>query len=422
VTAPLHSNSPNEHESASFKLKRPNMEMGRAAMRPMWLIPPGVLMVACTYGLARYTYGLFVPQIRGDLELDTQTIGFIASGSYVGFLIASAVTTVVAGRTGPRLPAVIGAASAAVGMLLIGLSTGVATLAVGVVLAGASPGWAYTPYSDAVVRLIAPEAQDRTYAIINSGTSFGVIVSGPLALWAGSEWRTAWLAFAALALVAAIWNAVVLPSGPHHTPDADETRLHWRWLVTRASARLFGAALVIGLGSSAYWTFAVDLVVSERGGDTSVLATLFWTSVGLAGVAGGIAGDTVARFGLASSLAGAVIAIALATGLLATAPKIWLAVIVSAVLFGAAFIAVTGILGIWSIYAFHDRPSAGFGTTFFFISLGQLIGPSVFALTASASSLTVAFYCATAVTMSTLLIRPIMPPAKDAYRGVRDNP
>ena len=48
---------------------------------------------------------------------------------------------------------------------------------------------------------------------------------------------------------------------------------------------------------------------------------------------------------------------------------------VSGILFGASFIAITALLGIWSVYVFSDRPSAGFGATFFLISLGQFIGP-----------------------------------------------
>ncbi|WP_189056781.1 MFS transporter [Longimycelium tulufanense] len=382
-------------------------------MSPGRLIPPGVLMIAVSYGLARYTYGLFVPGIRAELDLSTRVLGLIASGSYASFLLASAVTAVIAARTGPRLPVVIGAVTAAGGMLLIGLSHSTELLALGVILAGASPGWAYTPFSDAVVRLVPRKAQDRTYAIINSGTGFGVLVAGPVALWMGTQWRSAWIVFAVLALAAALWNGLLLPSGAHRSEDpaggAAVPKLRWSWLVGKKSVRLFAVAVVLGISTSAYWTFAVDAITRAQGtggGDTATLGPLFWTVVGVAGIGGAVAGDAVQRLGLHISLAATVFAIAVAIALLAALPTSWPAVICSAVLFGIAFIAVTGILGVWSIAVFRDRPSAGFGTTFFLISLGQFVGPSLFAVIAGATSLRTAFTWAAVITLAVLVVRP----------------
>lgn len=376
-------------------------------LRPARLIWPGVLVVAVGYGLARYTYGLFVPDIRAELGLSTEAIGLIASGSYAGFLLASALTAAVAARTGPRLPVVAGALSAAAGMLLVAVSEGPVLLAAGVILAGTSPGFAYAPFSDAVVRLIPEEKQSRTYAIINAGTGFGVLFAGPVAIWAADSWRSAWLVFAALALVAAVWNGYVLPSGAHGSGDSGAAlpTLSLRWFIGAKSLRLFSVALVVGVASSAYWTFAVDLVTktSSAGAGTG---SLFWTIVGASGIAGALAGDAVSRFGLRRALLLAVLSLAASTALLAAASGTLLAVLVSATFFGAAFIFVTGIIGVWSIGVFYDRPSAGFGAAFFLLSLGQFVGPAAFAVVASLSSLEAAFYASAAIMGATTLIRP----------------
>lgn len=53
-------------------------------MSPAILIPAGLAIVVSTYGLARYSYGLFVPQIRADFNLSVEMMGRIASGSYAG--------------------------------------------------------------------------------------------------------------------------------------------------------------------------------------------------------------------------------------------------------------------------------------------------------------------------------------------------
>lgn len=65
-----------------------------------------------------------------------------------------------------------------------------------------------------------------------------------------------------------------------------------------------------------------------------------------------------------------------------------------------------GVIGVWSMNVFNDRPSAGFGAAFFLVSFGQLIGPTAFAILAGFSSLTAAFYAAATITAATALIKP----------------
>ena len=120
----------------------------------------------------------------------------------------------------------------------------------------------------------------------------------------------------------------------------------------------------------------------------------------------------VSRFGLRWALLLAILSLAASTALLAAASGTLLAVLVSAILFGAAFIFVTGIIGVWSIGVFYDRPSAGLGAAFFLLSLGQFVGPAAFAVVASLSSLEAAFYASAAIVGAAALIRP---PANPGY-------
>ena len=50
------------------------------------LTAAGLSIVAATYGLARYCFGLFLPEIRDAFNLSSQTIGLIAGSSYAGFI------------------------------------------------------------------------------------------------------------------------------------------------------------------------------------------------------------------------------------------------------------------------------------------------------------------------------------------------
>ena len=114
----------------------------------------------------------------------------------------------------------------------------------------------------------------------------------------------------------------------------------------------------VGFASAAYWTFSRDMVV--RFGDLSGTgSTVFWVVIGVSGLAGGLAGDLVQRFGLSGAFRVSVLSMAAAIGLLAAAPGVLLWAYSSAALFGSTYIMLTGIILVWSVWVFHERPSAG---------------------------------------------------------------
>lgn len=375
-------------------------------MSPLILIPAGLAIVASTYGLARYTYGLFVPQIQADYGLSVEVMGLIASGSYAGYLVATVFGSLVSGIFGPRFPVVLGGCSATAGMTVIALSHDPWLLAFGVILAGTSPGLSYPPMSDTVMQLIAEPHRNRTYAIINSGTSVGVIIAGPAALLATGDWRWAWIAFAVFAGISTAWNAFLLPTEPYRHGDGESPRLNWRWFFSDASSRrLFLSATIFGIVTAVYWTFAVDLLVRE-GGLSPNQSTAFWVLIGAFGLLGGSAGDLVTKFGLRRVFQASLILIAGAIGGLTFVSDQVFFVSLSGAIFGATFILVTGLFGIWSVNLFYDRPAAGFGATFFLISVGQLIGPSIAGVLAAQTSMAIAFQLAAILCCVTIALGP----------------
>ncbi len=335
----------------------------------------GVAIVAATYGLARYSYGLFLPDIRVALGLSPATLGFIASGSYVGYLLATAVSSAVASRTGPRLLVLVGGLCACLGMGLVALAPSGWVLAVGVLLAGTGSGWVYPAMPEAVAQKVPEREQDRALSWINAGTSFGVLLSGPVALLLSGSWRTAWLCFAVFTLLVTVWNLWVLPARPAEAVSVPKLRLSW--FMCPRSGPLFAAAFGLGFVASVYWTFAVDLLVSVGQLPPSV-GQLFWVLVGAAGMVGVAAGDLIARFGMRTFFIATGVVIALATALLGLNPSSIVPAFISAALFGAGFFLITGLMAVWSVAVFRSRPSTGLGATFLLIAAGQLVGPPVF--------------------------------------------
>ena len=368
-------------------------------------------MIAVTYGLARFAYGLFLPEMRETLDLSETVLGLIGAGSYAGYCFAILGALMFTSSSGPRFMAVAAGAVAVVGMAVVACAPTAWVLALGILVAGSSSGLASPPMGEAVVTSIREELQDRANALINSGTSIGVSISGPAALLLTEQWRIAWVAFALVGSAVVVWNAIAMPRKPirddcpQGAAEADVPRLSVRYLVGQRSVPLFAAATGVGFASAPYWTFSRDLVV--RFGDLSVTgSTLFWTIIGVSGLAGGLAGDLVQRFGLARAFRASLLSMAAAIGLLAAAPGVLLSAYSSAALFGSTYIMLTGIILVWSVWVFHERPSAGLGAAFLLIAVGQVFGALIAGAVAGAAGLVVTFWAFVGMAVAAALISP----------------
>lgn len=367
----------------------------------------GFCATAVAFGPARNGYGLFLPYIRQEFGLSTELLGFIASGLYAGYLIALSLVGLFAARAGTRLLVTVGLLSAGAGMALVAVAPNVAVLAAGVILAGTSAGWSWAPYNDAVDRMAPPQARDRALSIISTGTTFGIMSTGLVALVAGTVWRGAWLTFAVAALVATALNARLLPGGAHDLDGGvSVSPPGWRRFLCAESAPLFIVALSFGVINAVYWSFAVDLIV-RSGNFPSAAGPAFYAVMGAVGVVGLLTGDAVARFGLRRVLAAILTSLAVASFLLGVAPGWWSAVGASAVLFGTSVMLMSALLSVWSSEVFPEQPTTGFSVTLFLFGTGSIVGPALVGTFADRFGLDTAFLLVAVVALLTVFARPI---------------
>lgn len=370
--------------------------------RPVRPAAAGLSLIAVSYGLARFAYGLFVPTFRSDFGLDATGAGAIAASSYVAYCLGVIAATAATPRLGARAVAVGAGILATAGMATIALATDVVLLAVGVVVAGSSTGVASPPLAHAIARRVAPGARDRTQTVVNAGTGLGVMVSGPVALLVHDQWRLAWLTFAGIAAAVTIWSLLAIPAA------RDETRGPRASSGGRRRAgipRLVAAAATMGAASAAGWTFGQDLL-STVGGHTSTFSTVAWIVLGASGLLGAGAGDLAARLGLRRVWTMLMIAMAASTAALAAAPQNALVAIAASAVFGAAYIALTGVLLVWSIEVFDGEPARGVGLVFLTLALGQAGAAPLLGLVADSVVLTTAFWFAAAVAVLGAFVRP----------------
>lgn len=373
------------------------------------LVAAGIAMVGTSFGLARYGYGLLLPEMRTSFDLSNAALGAIAAGSYAAYLAGTAFVGALSGRVASWAPVALGGALAVLGMLVVAVARSPVLLALGVLVAGASAALAYPPFSDAVARTVPAERQGRVLSFISSGTGWGVALAVPIALIAGSSWRAAWVAFAVVGVVSTAAAAVVLRRGRGAAAvDRDALPpLSWSWFVCPRSGPLLVGALLVGIGASVYWTFAADYVV---GGDLPRSAgAVLLAAVGLSSVLGSFAGDLLNRLGGRPALRISALALAASFFLLAAAPSAWVAVIASAVAFGATYNLLLAVQVIWSGRVFASRPSTGVAAVMFMLGLGQLVGPLLAGVLADGVGMAAAF----CVGGATVAVAALLPPREE---------
>ncbi|MFN2332736.1 MAG: MFS transporter, partial [Halomonas sp.] len=100
----------------------------------------GAALVAISYGLARFAFGVFVPPIRAELELTPYVTGIIGALPLISFLLAMLIAPIAADRLGARKTAALSGGFGTVGLALISQASGALSLGVGVFACGICTG------------------------------------------------------------------------------------------------------------------------------------------------------------------------------------------------------------------------------------------------------------------------------------------
>lgn len=343
-------------------------------------------IIAITYGLARFVFGLFLPAIRNDLGLDATGAGIIGGLPFVSFIGAILIGPAVCQRFGPRFAGGLAVGLAAAGLFAIANAPGVMVLGAGVAVCGISTGLSSPVMAQAVHRAVRPALRGRVNAIHNAGTSLGVALAMPAMAWWLGAWRSAYMAFALLAAVGALAALAYLPGRPATgEPLPPVSRAQWP-----AIARLSALAGAMGLVSSIYWVFAPDLVV-RQGGLSAGHSGWMWLAVGLVGLMGSAAGDLIDRLGPGRTHALALALMACSLGLAAATPDVLGLALISAAAFGASYMTLTGFYLVQGVRIMAERPAFGPVLPLLATTIGQAVGSPLSGWMIDVGGYTVAF-------------------------------
>ena len=373
----------------------------------------GLLALAATYGLGRQAYGLFVPWFQAEFALGLDGIGYVAGAAQLGYLVATVATGVVEARYGPRLPVVVGCILLAMGAAMVATAQSTVAFAAGAILAGTSAGGAWAPFSDVVAERVPRGRRRRALALVNAGSPAGLLIASLLVAVTGSAWRVAWVAFAAVGVLGAVVNLVVLPSAAPY--GASRSRYGGSGLLAPAAVRLFTVAALASMTSGAYFAYAPE--AAQAAGLSVWIGAAMWGALGFSGaVVGAFGGEIADRFSLGPALAVTWLGMALALASLLAIAGTPAGALASAALFGAAFTAGYAFVAMWSQEVFPERPTTGFTATIVCIAAGFSLGPVLYGVVATFAGRPSALIAA-AVPAVLAAVLSVVPPRSAALRS-----
>ena len=316
----------------------------------------GAAVVGVAFGMARYAYGLTLPDIRQDLGLSELVLGLVASATFVGYLAGLLFAGPLAARYGSRAPTTVGGACGALGAVIVTVASSPWVLAVGAVLAGSAGGWVWAPYSDIVTQTVPLRQQPRTLAIITTGTSGGLILLGGLAILTTlGSWRLVWGGIALAAAAAAVVNLSLVP---RTRPQARSDERHGASSLARALRVPAGYSVVYFAVVVIYFTYAADIL--DRGALPSAAVPALYAVLGVSGVVAVTTGTFAQRLGSSQVAALCLVTVGAALALLGLASDSLTATVASACIFGVGYMTGSAVLAVWTAEAAPDRAGAAF--------------------------------------------------------------
>lgn len=370
--------------------------------RSLNLVTAAFALTALSYGLARFAYGLLLPQIRQDLTLSVTAAGWIGGSAFAAYCVGIVATFVCNGKVSPRGLTVMAGAAATLGMGLVVMAWSGLALGCGVALAGLSTGLTSPPLASAVAARLDDADRPRANGFINAGTAAGIVFSGLAAIVAAGQWRQLYALFGLIGIGVTIWLWFAVP----RRVERDVAQSFSLAMLRRHGVLpLCASAFLMGLASTAIWTFGADILRSKAGFSDQAIAWA-WIVLGAAGISGCMTGVLTGRFGVARMQHLALAGIALGTLGLTGASVSAGSGLAAMCLFGAAYIVSSGVYLLQGIRLLPDRPDLGLGIPFLLLALGQTAGTPVFGAVLEATGVTFALCVFAAAACAAMVLCP----------------
>ncbi|OON41881.1 MFS transporter [Izhakiella australiensis] len=336
----------------------------------------GFALIAVTYGMARFSWGLMMPSVASDIPFSPAIAGIIAASSYLSYCLSTSAASLLTRRFGARMTAIAAALCAATGLGLLACAASPAMLAVSLFIAGLSAGLASPALAAAVSLSVTGRHQTLVNTVINAGTSAGIILCVPVIFLLAGSWRLACEVFAALALLCLLPTLRYLPACRQQAPQQNQGS--WRGMMRcRMVTRLAFIAFISGIASAAWWSFGPD-ILRHYAGLSKQTTSMLWLVSGGAGILGALTGPLAAFISLRQVYRLSQLCMATPLLLLALMPHFSWWLFPAVALGGAGYVTLSGVLLVCGAASTPASPASGVGVAFFMFAAGQIGGSLAF--------------------------------------------
>lgn len=337
----------------------------------------GLLVMGCVMGIGRFVYTPILPLMIDDGALDPAQAGFVAGANYLGYLLgalAAALPLVTRNRRHWVVTGLI--ASAATGAAM-GLFTSIPAMSALRFLSGMASALAMISATSMVMGIFAEHRRPEFIQLHFSGVGAGIALSAILVSLSASYgfgWQTIWMVSALLAAAMLIPALILMPPAPPHETSAASTP----GVAVRSTLplRLF----ILGYGFFGFGYVILATFINAMARSEPVLQPLeawIWLIVGLSGIPSlWIWNRIAATKGAGWAYATACLVQALGVGLsvLVISP---VALVVSALLLGGTFMAITAIGLARARLMEAANPASTIALMTASFGVGQMAGPVV---------------------------------------------
>lgn len=353
-------------------LRRPDelTEAFRAALA-------GMLAMAAAMGVGRFVYTPILPHMIEEGALDAQRAGIVAGFNFLGYLLGALAASAPAFGRRRRFWFLAGLSASVLTTVAMAWSgNSLAAMAAIRFASGVASAYALIFVSSIAMARFAEAGRPGLAALHFGGVGLGIAASAAIVTLAaslGAGWQAMWLATAVASLVALLASARLLPDSP--PPAASSGGAGAQRALPGALWVLIASYGLFGFGYVVMATFLNAMAKADPA--LAPVEPWVWMIVGLAGMPSiWLWNRLAARSGILAAYAAACVVEAggVSLSVLFVHPA---ALIVSALLLGGTFMAITALGLAHAREMAPGNPGRAIAVMTAAFGLGQMVGPVV---------------------------------------------
>lgn len=339
-----------------------------------------ILVVFACLGLARFAFGMVLPNMKLDLGLNNTQIGWIGSLNFIGYLSGLFFTNKLYNKLGPYILIKRSLLTQAFFMGLMALSLSYSITSIAYFFTGLCGAFANIAIMTYIAASVPKQIKGKATGMAIVGAGLGIMLSGIIVpffdgIYAESSWKVSWGIFALFIFFISFILKYGIDINAHNKLHQGEVTLPKNIFLNKSFLEVALLYLIFGITYVVFVTFFV-ITAQSKWGVSSDISGVFWIVVGFSSIfAGPLFGSIADKIGNFKALMIIYFIQTFANLILAyDSPEYFLWI--CAFMFGISTWGIPSIMAVLSSELFgakHTAKILSFITLFF--GVGQILGP-----------------------------------------------